>query len=280
MKKEQKIKLLERLLEKSEGIQVRNKSDPEFKSWKNMVERTLSNIYGENSKELKQFTQLRFSYFSGITVSGVDYSQDHLYCFNRDFETAIKTISSLVEEIKDFEDEADSIPNTDNYERVFISHSSEDKSLVEELVDILESIGLASTQIFCSSLDGYGIPIGNNPIETLKNEINKNVLVLFVLTENFYKSQFCLFEMGATWALSKEHIPIVVPPFTFDEMNKKLQLSQGILINDELKLNLLREKLAEMFNLSQQPMSSWERKRDRTIGRINKILETTFKVKL
>jgi hypothetical protein len=70
------------------------------------------------------------------------------------------------------------------------------------MVDILESIRLVSTQVFCSSLDGYRMPIGNDPTKTLKNEINKNVLVVFVLTENFYKSQFCLFEMGATWALS------------------------------------------------------------------------------
>jgi hypothetical protein len=57
-------------------------------------------------------------------------------------------------------------------------------------------------------------------------------------------------------------------------MNKKLQLSRELLINDKLELNLLREKIAEMFNLSQPLTSSWERKRDRAIDRINQILET------
>jgi hypothetical protein len=52
--------------------------------------RTLSNIYGENSEELKQFKQLIFYYFAGIMQIGANYSQKHLNCFNRDFETAKK----------------------------------------------------------------------------------------------------------------------------------------------------------------------------------------------
>jgi hypothetical protein len=57
---------------------------------------------------------------------GANYSQKHLNCFNRDFETAKKTIYSLIEELEYFEeDEDDSVPNTDAYEKVFVSHSSE-----------------------------------------------------------------------------------------------------------------------------------------------------------
>jgi hypothetical protein len=137
----------------------------------------------------------------------------------------------------------------------------------------LESIGLTPAQIFCSSFDGYGVPLGENFLDVLKNEISNNVLVLFIFTPNFYKSSFCLCEMGATWVLSKEHIPIIVPPFTFDNIKGVISKTQGLIVDDELKLNLLRERIINAFNIIDQPMSSWERKRDRVIERIRKIIK-------
>jgi hypothetical protein len=167
------------------------------------------------------------------------------------------------------------VPNTDTYERVFISHSSEDKPFVKKLVEILEAIDLPQNQVFCTSIEGYGIPIGNDPAETLKKEINKNVLVFFVLTENFYKSQFCLFEMGETWALSKQHIPIIIPPFTFEQMKEVFPLSQGIIISNELELNSLKERICGLFTLSPQSVSAWEIKRDKIVSELQEILKTT-----
>ena len=41
--------------------------------------------------------------------------------------------------------------------RVFISHASADTPFVEELIEILEMIGLTHDQIFCTSFTGYGI---------------------------------------------------------------------------------------------------------------------------
>ena len=154
-----------------------------------------------------------------------------------------------------------------------ISHSSKDKKIVEELIDIVESIGVTPTQIFCSSFDGYGVPLGTNFLEIIKSEISKNVLVLFVLSKNFYESPVSLCEMGATWVLAKDHIPIIVPPFSFSQIEGVIPLTQGLPINDELKLNLLRDKLIDNFKLPEQPVSAWERKRDRSIKRLNMIIE-------
>ena len=50
---------------------------------------------------------------------------------------------------------------------VFISHSSKDKSFVEALVDLLEGLGLTKNNLFCSSVDGYGIPLGRDIFETI-----------------------------------------------------------------------------------------------------------------
>jgi hypothetical protein len=215
----QKIQALNKLLEKSKDVKVEDSDDPEFKSWKNLCERTFIKIFGEKSKEFEQIDSLKFFYSPGISFLGEDYSADHLRRFKEDFAILIKTINLLIEELKETSDDGeDENPVTPKaFEKIFISHSSKDKNIVEELIDLLESMDVKPSQIFCSSFDGYGIPLGSNFLDAIKEEISKNVLVLFVLSENFYASPVCLCEMGATWVLSRENIPIIVPPFTFEK---------------------------------------------------------------
>ena len=157
--------------------------------------------------------------------------------------------------------------------KIFISHATKDKEIVEELIDLLETIGISSTQIFCSSFEGYGIPLGGNFLDTIKEELSAEVLVLFVITNNFYDSKVCLCEMGAAWALSKEHIPIVVPPLSYSDIQALIPLTQGLVINNAPKLNSLKEKLEKDFSLGQSiALNNWERKRDRFITNIQKII--------
>ena len=157
--------------------------------------------------------------------------------------------------------------------KVFISHATKDKEIVEEIIDLLETIGINSTQIFCSSFEGYGIPLGNNFLDTIKEELSAEVLVLFVLTKNFYESKVCLREMGAAWALSKAHIPIVVPPLSYSDIQVVIPLTQGLLINDIPKLNSLKEKLEKDFSIEQNiALNNWERKRDRFLANIQRMI--------
>lgn len=161
----------------------------------------------------------------------------------------------------------------DALKKIFISHAKKDKEIIEELIDLLESIGVNSTQIFCSSFEGYGIPLGDNFLDKIKQELSSEVLVLFVITNNFYESKVCLCEMGAAWALSKGHIPIVVPPLSYSDIQGVIPLTQGLLVNDVSKLNSLKEKLEQDFGLQQINLNSWERKRDKYIKNINKLID-------
>lgn len=150
--------------------------------------------------------------------------------------------------------------------KIFISHATKDKVIIEEIIELLESIGIDSEQIFCSSFEGYGIPLGENFLDQIKKELSSEVLVLFVLTENFYESKICLCEMGAAWALSKQHIPIVVPPLSYSDIQCVIPLTQGLLINDISKLNSFKERIEQLFNLNNKlSFSTWERKRERFI---------------
>jgi len=276
IKIERKIELLNKLIEKSKEIQSESDSNPKFKSWKNLVERTFVKLFGEKSVEVKQLNTLEFHY-RGMRIGGQDYSQTHRNYYKRSFDTLIQSIENYLEE---FKEELGTIPEIEeNNElednnlitKIFISHSSKDSAIVEEVIEILESIGLNSTQIFCSSFNGYGIDYGDNFLERIKNELDNNALVLFILSENFYQSPVCLCEMGATWMKTNTHIPILIPPMSFKDIKGVIPLTQGFEINDASALTQFKGQIESVFSIKNiLNNSTWERKRDRIVNRINK----------
>ncbi|WP_167958827.1 toll/interleukin-1 receptor domain-containing protein [Anaerosporobacter faecicola] len=278
MEIERKIKQLEKLLEKANRIRNESSSDPEFKTWKNSVERTLVQIFGRESMEYEQFSKLKFYFPAMIITSSSDYTSEHLECFRRDMKILKDSIAEYIEELKE-ESEitpvvAEAIEQEAHTSKIFISHASKDAEIVEEVIELLETIGLESNQIFCTSFDGYGIDLGENFLDTIKEELSADSLVLFILSKNFYNSSVCMCEMGAAWVLSKEHIPILVPPFTFKDIEGVIPLTQGFKIDDPLKLNLLKDKIEKDFDISNKlSISTWERKRDRICNRIEKVLQ-------
>ena len=273
MHKQNKLIELNKLLDMTQKITVYDSDNPDFKNWKYLCVRTLRSIYGDNSSEALQIENLKFFYNPGIWVSGRDYSNEHYRCFIRDFEQSKKLLALLKSDFESDGTEIADTPEENQINKVFISHSSKDVKVVEEFVDLLETIGLDSNQIFCSSLSGYGIPLGENFIECLKSELSDlNTMVIFMLSENFYKSPVSMCEMGATWIQSKEHIPVLIPPFKFEDIAGTLKLTQGFMINDSMKWNEFKDKILQTFGLEDLSDSVWERKRDRTITRINEFV--------
>ena len=55
-----KIRTIEKLLEKSIEIVEEKSSDPTFIIWKSSVERSLTQIFGADSLEVKEFNKLEF----------------------------------------------------------------------------------------------------------------------------------------------------------------------------------------------------------------------------
>ena len=276
---ERKIELLNKLIEKSKEIQSESDSNPMFKSWKNLVERTFVKLFGEKSVEVKQLNSLDFHY-RGIMIGGSDYTQAHRNTYRRSFDTLTQSIENYLEEYKEELGEITEFTdnnqpdNNNSITKVFISHSTKDSAIVEEIIEILESIGLNSTQIFCSSFNGYGIEYGENFLDRIKNEIDNNALVLFVLSENFYQSPVCLCEMGATWVKTNTHIPILIPPMDFKDIKGVIPLTQGFVINDSSALTQFKGQVESIFNIENiLNISTWERKRDRIVNRINKEIQ-------
>lgn len=207
-----------------------------------------------------------------------DFTSEHLRVFRQDFSILKSSITEYIEELEELLEHGSPVSEPVNdiqliTSKVFISHASKDAEIVEEIIELLEAIGVESNQIFCTSFEGYGISLGENFIDAIKSELSSDSMVLFVLTENFYASPVCMCEMGAAWVLSKEHIPLVVPPLTYSDIKGVLPLTQGMILTDVMKLNSFKEKIEISFNIKNKlSFSTWERKRDRVCNRLVKTL--------
>ncbi len=162
--------------------------------------------------------------------------------------------------------------------KIFISHASSDKVYVQEIVSLLDDMGLTDEHIFCSSIPGYDIPVGKTIFQYLLEQFYEYDLhVIFVHSKNYYMSPVCLNEMGAAWALKSKYTSILLPSFGFSEM-KGVVNSSDIAIkldneDDEVKdkLNELYDQLVEEFELKKKRAIIWEKKRDTFIEKIKTI---------
>ncbi|UNT55629.1 toll/interleukin-1 receptor domain-containing protein [Lysinibacillus capsici] len=177
------------------------------------------------------------------------------------------------EEVKETQGSEHMYPGT-NGRKIFISHSTEDKLIVEPLIDLLEGLGLSSVSIFCSSFEGYNIPYGEDFLGFIKRELSEDTIVLFMLSENFYNSPICMCEMGATWIKSTKHYPILLPPLSYADMKGVISSqTQSLVINKSKELDGFITQLFKDLDLTLK-LEIWNRKKDKFILNINELLKT------
>jgi|WetSurMetagenome_2_1015567.scaffolds.fasta_scaffold124650_1 hypothetical protein len=189
---------------------------------------------------------------------------------------SIDTIVSIARDMKiDIPESVNSMKSesSESLEKIFISHSSFDSKFVEQIIEMLEAIGVPSEKIFCSSFEGYGVKLGSDFLNVIKDELNSNVLVLFILSSNFYSSVVSLCEMGATWVKTNQHIPILIPPFDYSDIKGVIPTTHGMKINEKEKFNSLKEKVEQLLKLEPTNINVWERKRDKILKEVKGILD-------
>ena len=102
--------------------------------------------------------------------------------------------------------------------KLFISHSSEDKSLVDKIITLCTSIGISPDKIFCSSFEGQGVKNGKRINSEVKKELLSSVAILYIVTKNFLESTYCSQELGAA-CLTNDEKPFFI--FKSNEVTKE-----------------------------------------------------------
>jgi len=174
---------------------------------------------------------------------------------------------------------------------VFISHSSKDKDFAEALVVLLEDLGMDSTNLFCSSIDGYGVGLSQDIFETLRSLFNEhNLFVIFIHSPRYYKSPVSLNEMGAAWVLKTDFCSFLTTDMEFGMMKGVVNGSTiSIKVDNDdtpARLSELKDKLTSVFELPTIDGTKWERKRQAFLDKVlsieyntptEDITEPTFK---
>lgn len=161
---------------------------------------------------------------------------------------------------------------------IFISHSSKDKKYVRQIVNLLEDIGLKQDEIFCTSIPEYAVPLGEDIYDFIRKRfLEYDLRVIYVLSENYYRSIPCLNEMGATWVLQKRYTSILLPGFVFEEMQGAVNAGKiGIQLDgddDEVRhrFDQFRDILQMEFNFPDIPNRQWSRYLDVFLEKIKSL---------
>src|SRR5689334_13296005 len=105
------------------------------------------------------------------------------------------------------------------YPGAFLSFAAADKELEEAFVTLLRlGCDLDREQIFYTGRTGTILP-GQFFPEAIRKSLESSELSFYLLTPAYYRSRFCLAELGASWATGGERIPILVPPVTFADLD-------------------------------------------------------------
>lgn len=154
------------------------------------------------------------------------------------------------------------------YHKVFISHSSEDKDLIDDFVDkvLRLSCGFNTTDIIYTSRQTTGVELGDSIPEYIKSNLQICSLVLFMISPNYRKSEVCLNEMGAAWALKKKTISILLPGVSFNSLGWLTSLDKAIKIDDPEGL----DKLASTLCRKNLDITDWNKQKELFINTCSK----------
>lgn len=149
---------------------------------------------------------------------------------------------------------------------IFISHSSKDKALVEQFVDeILQlGLGIANDRILCTSIEEMGIPNGTKMREWIQEKIANCSVAFLMISPNYKKSEICLNEMGAVWALEKDVKILLLPGVDYGNFGWLEEIRQAGHVENESVLDQLYDDLKTEFG-SDTKVSEWNRHRKKFI---------------
>lgn len=184
-----------------------------------------------------------------------------------------KCLVAMEEVVKYMYDHFDEIYKTP---KIFISHSTDDKPIVERFVTMLEQIGVKQDQLFCSSVTGYGIPQGAGDLyDFIRSEMsNDNLFVIMMLSQNYYNSPVCLNEMGAAWIKQSAYQSILLPGFQYSEIKgavnpRAMSFNLTDKENRNYALNELKDRIVAHLGMDNIAHSLWERFRDKFTAEID-----------
>lgn len=137
--------------------------------------------------------------------------------------------------------------------KIFISHSSKDKIIVDAFVEniLISGCELSEKNIFCTSIEGLGISNGNDFRQHILKELHGSDYSFLLISNNYKKSDICLNEMGASWAIKDLKVkPFLFPNVDFRSIGTLYSVKQASKLEDSFALDELFEEITSKNNIN------------------------------
>jgi len=145
--------------------------------------------------------------------------------------------------------------------KIFVSHSNQDKELVQALTDLLKAaFRLPAKDILCTSVPGHKLAGGADTEDELLALLRDARLLIGVITPASLSSSYVLFELGARWGLQKPHIPLVASGAGMSDIKEPLKAKNALNAADQDDALQLIEDVARYLNLKSEPVSAYNAK--------------------
>lgn len=154
--------------------------------------------------------------------------------------------------------------------KIFISHSSLDKDIVDLFKNIIlnAGLGILDKDIAYTSAPETGVPTGGNIPRYIKENIADSDFVFFMISDNYRKSEICLNEMGTAWALDKNVKPLLLHNVSFKSVGWLYGMNLCAKINDAERLDELRDEFLDKYDFCPKTVA-WNRCRNQFLDSIN-----------
>lgn len=134
--------------------------------------------------------------------------------------------------------------------RIFISHRHKDKNVASKLIDLLESaFHVDPSQIRCTSVPGYKLPVGAQSAESLRSDLNGAEIVMGLIGPDTAQSDYVLFELGASWGLGKPTFPLRIAGASFEHVPEVMREKSSLLLEDVAQCLQLVEDVGRVSGL-------------------------------
>ena len=223
--------------------------------------------YEAHLNELRSVIKDKYPLIERQIAEAMDKYDSYPYRYQGILESIVKTIISIELQAKisgeKTEDSTNKPTKSDskdknsvcNSRKFFISHSSEDKVIVNGFIKEILKIGCGfkDSDIFCT-LDPTVIRTGDDFRAKIVENLRACDFVILFISENYMNSEICQNEMGAAWALeNKRVLPFVLPNTKFKDMGFLNEVKQGASIADKRKLDEFYNEVCGYYGI----LSDW-----------------------
>jgi nucleoside 2-deoxyribosyltransferase len=160
--------------------------------------------------------------------------------------------------------------------KIFITHSHADKGLADALRNTLEqALETRPESIRVTSLIGGKLPIGATISEALRRDLEESRVVLGIVTPHSLRSEYVLFELGASWGLQKPTYPLLAGPTTIENLPGPLKEREAINLADAAACHGLIDQLQKDTNIARKAGEGISSRVAEAISRLTRAAQDT-----